>query len=580
MAVNKITDFTNLNQTLIYADEVYAFWQQYNHANLSNTFAAPSSLERFKVFLTDKANVLKGEATNCLKELFGVETTEALQAKINDVNNNTNLKAFANKAITNAFKGQAEAAGTDKEVTQALIKYLNSNKAQGTINNVIKESGIDVIIEDVSMQKLAAALNTAVTTARMERRNAGQIVSNVSNRAIKEKITNMENDSIKFGEYKKDVILFLRQQGIMIGDTQIVSTWNASVPNTISLESFYPYFNLLPEEERMARDIGRGEGQRAWEVFKKNLLDLADLKENRWKGENILNQLSPDDFIKKDINGIVGILGEVQAAFMFACILNNNVPVHVTPNLISDAGGKLRADLILGPALGIQVKNYNSYGDVDDNTKRGYHLKDSLPFSTIHNRAKTKDEALGAFLAVQWYNQPDSTGKSARERRQLDKYSSYYDKAQGIYRQALNSFLAANLEAFIQIEDTLTGKKDISPLIHNLFFIFGGKDIVPTWAILQTLANQIQALIDSIEKIIGNDKYEDSQSFNYGVLLGGDIDANLSLYSDTTYSGPKWNKDAQGTQTRLSFESAIWPKIKVSIDLNIYLGDILATAKV
>ena len=521
-----------MNQTLITAREVGQFVSSYSLSR-RGFFKDNEIFEDLLDLLSDMIALLKTQTQDALNRVFVVKSVQELQRKIDDLNA-SGLRNFANEALKQAiYSNSGFHMPSSEDVIEGVIQYMTRNS----------EATLDTIGETANLEaKMVNAFTTAIEGGRAERSNSTTVKSATITKKIQEILGGKK---VKLDSYKRDIVIFLQKEAEKNDASFVESTWAVNVPDieTIDVLSFYPYFNLTARQKEIALNTSSGDGARAWSNFKQHLISFVhypDFDVN--KANQILDQLGPAAFIQNNTNGVLGVLGEVQVGFIFSIF--PGLKVTMTPNELSARGGKLRADLLIEGA-GVQVKNYSSY---EYKGLKGFNLSDTLSFSTIQKRAVVGDlESLGDYLSVVNYNQPLKTLDDKAPYRIL--YNNLTAKSNA-FNNILNATLAANIDVFFQLFDKIAGENEIvSDAFNNLFFVFGGTTIIPTWSLLQSLYNKIVALKEA--------------------LASGGKGGMANFRSTTSYSGPVWNWDKKPRKI-----SEVLDALKVHINFNIYLGDL------
>lgn len=499
--------------------------------------------------------ILESDAEHALHEVFGLkgsvdECIKELQLRIDGINNSV-LKNFTSYQLNECMRSHNELQGSNKntqEIIEGLEKYLISKSPE--------------LLEITNYEeRLYFAFKKAIESGRETKSNStGKPLEGVSQYRLRahvhDIVKSINNESIKrvSRAYKKDIIIFLQKEAEKNGDDFLSSTWSVSMPdiaeNDLDLLAYYPYFNLTPEQEMLARDIHKEPGRTVWYNFKNRIINIAcadpNIKLSRTAAEVVFDQLEPMHFITKNLNVLKGIFGEIQAGFILSILFGDRYTIAMTGKIPNIENQQLDVDIVLNKNIGIQVKNYSGYQDKEGN-QLGYHLSDDLNWINFINKSVTGEiMTLSQYISTFSYNQPVTDATS--------DYKILYNNLtakNNTFNNILNATLAANLEAFFPISDILLHKNPmISEAFKNVFFIFGGEKIIPTYKIFRLLHQRVEEL----QKLLEQNKTTEF----------------MNLRSNTTYNGPVWNE----TDTYQSIQN-ILQHVRIYIDLNIYLTDLM-----
>lgn len=335
--------------------------------------------------------------------------------------------------------------------------------------------------------------------------------------------------------------------------------------------SYYPYFGLTKEQRVEALDLSdNSRGAQTWANFKKHICEVAAGTAISDTTVNIaMDYLGPAAFIKTDVAGVQGILGELQMLLIAMYLVGDKshvvVPSGQLRNELTKNRAELGADVLIDSTVGIQVKNYKGY--ITKEGERGFHLKTKpIAWDTLTKRFYFDDISdIGTYFAARCYNAPLKGTPPPKLANSLPAYRRFYenklDNKTGSLNLAINSFFAANMDKFLTLweayEIAATGlnpaiESDLVGGYLNAFFMFGGEKLIPTSRLLKALIDRVNLL--------------------YQTLTGrghGDV---INFSNSVSYSGDVWapREDVDSYPSMASVLS----NIKISTSLNIFLSDL------
>lgn len=513
-------------------------------------FAADSKIEEQKVL--DK---------------FQVGTLEELQNKIDGIV--ADFSGFQSAIIRKSMKDFAEkydATVTDEELNDALIEALTTEQGANTILGQI----IDSQNEEITDKTIEELTNTFKGIVEIQRQNKGSVKTSYLRAQVKDFVRYIKNrkQAAHFSRaYKKDLLAYVKLEG--------TSTWNirAELEKNTSKDSFnfYPYFNLSLEEQNEAQnDIN------TWNVFVQKVSSLVDHKYSSFI-EDAMSYFSIKDFFQYDINGIIGIFGEVQALAILMYLLPQDRNTYFRaagniPNELKD-NQKLGADILLDDIYGIQVKNYQGYST-------GYRLqKDFTAHEVINRLTSPQKQDLGSYLAIISYNRPliqkslleDAIYSNIEyyDQKALAEYTKYYHmltKKEASVHSTMKTIILSDIKAFWTFEEMFKASmagtdSKLEGTYHNVFWFFGGKKLIASSQIFNLLAKRVEQLgeqLQSKSKAVLNNfftTYHDKNLLRW-YPVGYDESGEI-LYGKTDIDADK-----------------ILDNISISMSLNLYLKDI------
>ena len=552
------------------ADSVIEFIRSFGVSRDSFQSSNTSPLKEAAATLRQRAAESK-EIENSILLKFGVKTLEELQAKIDKIAEN--FSSFQSAAIRNSLSDLDSGEGpslTPKQLNDALIDYLlQTSEGQEVINMITEEAGQEV--EEAAIKKIGDILSAGVEGARSSERGINRSYFDVYVRDFAQYIKSRKKAAVFSRQYKKDLKVMI---GLIDKDAEANSTWyirgelekEGNKPNL----SFYPYFGLSEEEKAEAsKDMA------TWANFTKNLCSLVP--QYGPYVEIALQKFTPSDFFQYDMNGVVGILGEVQAMAMLLALLPNDSAAcfRAAGNLKNELAGnaKLGTDILIDELYGIQIKNYRGYPATGG--AKGYRLTRDLTASELISRlTSSQKDDLGSYLAITSYNLPFKDVQYLKRmgwydavyQKSLKQYESYFNSLKakgGSVFSTIKALIAADVDKFWTFTELYwaTMEETDDALLggyNNVFWFFGGQTLVASSQIFNLLAARIEQLS---AKLGGKDK---AVLDNFYVTFS---DANSIFWRPTEKEGDDLRGPDISADTILSH-------INVHLSLNIYLEDI------
>lgn len=547
------------NQVFLWAADVYHFIKNYafsrggvkNYPDVFNQMLSDLEAMESHYLVAEKQAY----------DMFQVSGLKELQQKI-DLLNQSSLMSFSANVFNLSSLSKQFKTITATDIQQALIKYINDNPG-----SVVQDAANDKVLEVTD--QLLNQLKNYMDVARQNRSSNQKEVKKHYLKIELQKILNYipkGSSNLKISStYRKDLIGFLQEKS----NSLMQSTWEMEVPidnpnstNDVVGFSYYPYYGLTEEEVKIALNLNSEQGRVTWEQFKSYICNFVGNILSPVKINSMLDWLGPKAFIVYDKSGVQGILGELQMIFMSLVLTNSDVlPSGNLRNALAKNHAQLGTDILLGPNLGIQVKNYSTFHG-------GYWLKKTLAWETLEEKITSMSlQSIKEYLATVSFNKPYTRGQTAISNDpHLQEYINFYDNMisakKGSLNSSLNSFFATQA-AF------LFGWSDLYQLMNadgqllmetqetydQAFYIFGGKTIVPISKIVHLLKIRVEKLITELSNGLKATR---------GNFFVGQI-----------YSGPTWSWDAQaqGSKYPLTIDD-VMKHLNLKFSLNVYLDDL------
>lgn len=500
--------------------------------------------------------------------IFGVDGVKGLQEAFDQLNK-SGLINFSSNYLTK-IGGLLSKFGkrSDFEVTDIIAQKI---AASPELREMSEEQSVEFIVQKLTeiikeQRNLRSKTKTGRAYVKTNNLNFKNLAAQIYAQMKKQGSSSFEIPKA----YKKDLTAYVQE----VAPRKEGFAWEMSIADVPILDkqagelSYYPYYGLT--EEQKVEALKRGE---KWGVFKSHIAAVAHMTEgeDRFIVDSVLDALGPAAFIKPegDFNGVKGILGEVQAALIIQKLTKGKHTVLPSGRLRNEAKTnrpELGADVLIDGITGIQVKNYSGFLTKEGN--KGYHLMhDPISWKTVEKeRFKGKDlTELGTFIAAKCYNIPLKSPVPKDYEKTLPAYKKFYtnriDNKSGSINLAINSYLAANLDKFITVDEeyrmiTQDLNSNIQSTIRgeywNVFFIFSGETIVPTSRIYGALINRVEEL--------------------YRALSGRGAGSTINFTSSLSYRGPVWHIP----ETKEPYPSldTVLSDVFLRTQLNIYLPDL------
>lgn len=561
-----------MSSVLVTASSVIEFIKSFGVSRDSFQASGSSGLMEVARTLRKYADESKAYEQAILAK-FQVADVNELQTKIDTIA--SNFSAFQSLAIRNdmrSFRETYENTLTAAQLNEGLIGYISGTPEGQAILEAIEDEESERV-SDLAIEKLTAFLMQSVETARLNTSQKGVKKSYFSKyvKDFAQYIKDRKKAAAFSRQYKKDLKLVVVQQD---GDSSGNSSWeirgelekNSDRPSL----NFYPYFNLTEEQKKEALH-----DTHTWNNFIKNLCGLVP-GEYQYYMDTALRHFTVEDFFQYDMNGVVGILGEVQALAILLALLPNdkqacfravgNLKNELTTNL-----AKVGTDIIIDEIYGIQVKNYQGY-PVSGGTK-GYHLSRTLTASELIDRLTTSQKVnLENYMAILSYNKPfKDVGflkeKGWYDKESLDQYASYYHSLaakRGSVQSTVKAMILTDINKFWTFQEAFRATiSETDPKLFgdykNVFWFFGGKKIIASSQIFNLLASRVEQLSEKL------------QNADKAVL-----DNFYTTYRDNNSLiwRPEKNVDGELYGPENISVRDILANITVALTLNIYLEDI------
>lgn len=499
-------------------------------------------------------------------DVFGVKNLVELQDKITEINET--LATFKNQYLQLANQDGSFSGTTTRAINDGFFRYLQDNfpsLAGDEILDVEVQQVVDSIVSIIESGR--KKLQKSSSNRSANRTVSSQRIKKIVLQNIRPYIqgSQAQKDFKMSEDYLRAIDVELREKKDQSGNNYIQhhSTWEMQFdPNDytdaispLSPLHYYPYFDLTPEQQEKAIKLSK-EGKEVWLNFKKHISLVAN---NQYLDapsiENIMDNLHPSYFIKNDLNGVIGVLGELQM-LLIAHALSSAKSIKFTGplrNKLTSNKAELGADILLNNTIGIQVKNYRGVNLKQDHL---YQLRKSFTWETLEEKLKGSPElhSLEDYYTALCYNQPVSGASSDYQHL----YSALSTKSGGMYVMT-QSFFAANIDKFLTFREAyqlLYPNEEIEEDISgyaNAFFIFGGEIIIPTSYIIRLLIDRLKKLRNQLQNNL-------------------DTESLYSFYLTYVYNGPTWAD--VGTGGQFFKKRDILYQISFNLTLNLKIGDL------
>ena len=489
------------NTVFLTASDVRLFIHDYSFSRIGyRTY--PEVFEELRHELVQLAKNFADEEEK-FYEAFGKKSLKELQQEIDKINK-SGLYQFANNYLTAADSSLKTIVKKtyDQSLYDGMIELLSSDIPD--IKNITDEMTNEQLelIEAECVNKL----RLLIEQGRKEQNQGGK--GPIKVRGQKEKTgiyilaknlisylkdRNLQHDFSISPAYKKTIKLILKKNKIDVYN----SSWEMIYQNPEEITdavipfNYYPYFHLTPEEAAYADNTKLPQ----WHNFVEHVKQVANLEDPSIV-DAVMKAMGPKAFIKSDINGVVGILGELQMFLITAALRGGvNNAIFTAPLRESKTGQELSTDLLV-KGYGIQVKNYKEHNRV-------YSLSKSYKsWETIESKLQNDGnlQEIGKFLATQSYNKVIDP-ILAKDKDGWESYNALYQNTMAPRRgsatvgtQAYFMAHAGDFFSFEEAKQLVTGNLEIDEH-KNLFYMFGGTTLVPTSYIIRLLCNRIDQIL-------------------------------------------------------------------------------------
>lgn len=530
---------------------------------------SPGIFEEILYFLRQK-QIEYENAEQQMYNIFGVSGLKQLQERVEEVNDSGLIK-FSNEYLRRAnselMKNLREVS--NEELIQAAAEYLEEhiftldqkdnikfNSAEAIAEGLVEAPLLNILKE--SRQVSNAVFDKKHKTERIQRGKGYKILARNIAEYIKNPTTKQHFKMSK--AYKGDLTAFLTEAKYL----QDKSTFTLEIPSqeldgiTDSILgndlNYYPYFML--SNAQMEEAVTGQQGKIVWQHFKKHIAEVSGM--DMGVVNNILDQLGPEAFFQRSINGVVGILGEVQMLFIVSKLTAGRQVEMVASgplkNLAKIDKPELGADLLLNKTLGIQVKNYrfinNSLFQIQKNFKWGY-LEKVLSDSPYLIE-------MGKYYGAVCYNQVINKSIIAKfgeeSVNRWEQYKALYEqklnRRTGDLNVATQGYLMSNIDRFLTFQEAyqiiydspqLQATVEQGATYKNAFYFFGGSTVVPVSYIIRLLISRFEKMLKELQSkeynALGTFYVTSSYAGDEKYLYGGDNNDPVSnILSSITFN--------------------------------------------
>ena len=217
-------------------------------------------------------------------------------------------------------------------------------------------------------------------------------------------------------------------------------------------------------------------------------------------------------FVGRNINGITGLLGEIQGLYYLAKIMGaknievvlkgKNRNLQFLANDLNDKGKKSHRDILVN-GFGIQVKNTTQ--DIANGLKINFASQNLETFLNTINVSNASRIALEKYYGTKAFNVPfhiedgiflpglrlqDKNGKSSEKAAQFKSLYEDLHNMEDDVDKCLSLFAASLL--YLDAEDTALG------MDRNVLFLIGGRSFQAASVILQDILEKIESDLPGI----------------------------------------------------------------------------------
>ena len=493
------------------------------------------------------ANKARTEEQAFYSKLNEVKSIQDLQAKIDEFNNDAAIQSLTARGLREMdwFNKLAQENESTAEIISDMalkIKETSWLKMGQFVNGLVKgmkqyfEQGKDIRLVDV---------------------NGGKTLINEAN--LKKALTDALKGKSKLSKtYARDLKTYLRSgEVVRVGpnEEKIDFTLQApSFPTSLPVEvKGFPYYNLTPADRALANE-NNPVSNYIWESFQ-------DYMSNGSRYENEIKKAMNDLMGRKafinsggSIGDVIGIIGELHAMVFFLVFTGKTNPRY-TGHDLTESGKKLSVDIAL-EAFGIQVKNYKGY---EGENGKGYNLNETLTWKQLDDRKVYPLDSIEHYYVTQAFNKPNYSYKNLDTFKEyVSFYNNFLNQKNGSANNLINALFASNIEKLIPLETSeemggIEAMDSFKP--GSVFWLFGGKTIIPSSAILEALRAR---LTEFREQLVMKNK----TTFN-----------NFRVNVSGSYHGKKWDNFKKAPDG-VTYNKILEELNGIRFNLNIYLPDI------
>lgn len=435
----------------------------------------------------------------------GVETIEQFQemldTKLKDLERLSN-KALRTMPLVQDIKGDKITVAEinsrlQKVIDDELVPQIRGNSKQHwkTTRQKVGQAIVDEIFGE--QNKNGATLSEADDFKKFLMKNL--IETTLPNKKRKITLNPSTRDTLRT-KYRQKLIGYLEFDDITISGTGLEAEAKFDLvapPDDLKERtlSYYPYYKLTAEEKVKAETNGE-----IWNDFKNQLCYLIDNAGLKATARKVLDNglMTPKDFFVSSYGELVGVLGEFQALVLFGSIEvvgSKDGFLKYTGNYLTQKEHqKIDIDILLGNA-GVQVKNYAMYG----NDAGAWLRKGNIQLKTLLSRiaeAAPNDnfiQTMADYYTMRAYHV--NGGQDADFKEPLGKMKTADNRIKNLWQGYINNYLALNV-----YNEVALNASDNAPTVdlggaQNLFYMIGGKKIVPISKIIGAYIKYINTLL-------------------------------------------------------------------------------------
>lgn len=565
-------------QVFATAEEVGKFVKDYALSR-SGFRSHPGIFEEILSFLRQKQREYESAEAQ-MYDIFGVSGLKELQARVEEINSSALIK-FSNEYLRKSSSELSHILQevSNKELIQATAKYLNENVlTRSEQDNIsLPQNTAEVVAEGLIEDKLLPLLkesrkvsnsiySSRHKTERIQKGKGYKILARNIAEYLKNPYTQQQFKMSK--AYKGDLTAFLTAANYLpdhstftmeIPSSEVEKITDSVLGNRLN---YYPYFML--SNQQMEEAVNGEQGKKVWQQFKNHIIEVSGM--DAGIANNILDQLGVEAFFQRSVNGVIGILGEVQMLFIVSKLTHGRQVEMIASgplqNLLKTEKPELGTDVLLNKTLGIQVKNYsfinNSLFQMRKDFKWGYFEKVLADSPYLLE--------MGKFYGAVCYNQvvdksiPARFGKEAVD--QWERYNALYNKRlnrkSGDLNVVTQGYLMANIDRFLTFQEAyeiIYDSPELQATINqgatykNAFYFFGGTTVVPVSYIIRLLINRFEKLLrelqgknnEALHTFYVTSSYNNDLTYTFGgdnndsltnVLSGANFNLTLNLKID------------------------------------------------
>lgn len=482
MAKQNLLEYADNNFPLLTVGGIHQFLDNANGLVKPQTINASSLLkQRIDEFQTMIDNYQQREKRFYEKFNINPQNLIGLQAKIDDIN--SNLIMFSNKALRRF----------------PLVEKMSNSTSIDTLQKRFEKELSDwvdnsQVIADVAEDKAIEAIAGHMVELFDNKYSAKEIA-----KILEKKKRRSKNGAFRFKkgtlkDYKEDLLVYYKEIDDNINGTKFDFSAEYNPMALISGNedlSYYPYYKLTQEEQQFAKT-----NTSLWIAFCHQLAKMAG-KYEAVAFEVLTNErvISVSDFFVGSANELIGVMGELQTLIIFAVLFGDEK--HAGDRFLDYVGNatkngkKVGVDVIV-EGEGIQVKNYNPYGELGKN--QGINLRNSVSLNYF------LDQLSGVLGQEQISTIAEFYTLRAYHTRETEEYDPTLSRLQ-IFDNRVKDFFQGYIDQYLPLDNLETVEKEGRELAYgdtnNLFYFIAGR-LVPVSKILLGYKKYMELLLDGI----------------------------------------------------------------------------------